>query len=176
MRYNGDRPIERYFGPPRSPWDAWWDQWRDQWRRAAAKELDKAHPRLVNIGLNDMGGPNGSGYVYLSGPMTGYPEFNFPEFHRVAKVLRDMGYAVISPAELGEVEGWTHADYLRRDIGVLATRCSEIVMLPGWRESKGACAELEAARWFGYPVGYYYSATGTLEWHTAPYKEYVNGR
>ena len=40
--------------------------------------------------------------VYIAGPMTGIPQYNFPEFDRVATLLRAMGYDVVSPAELDD--------------------------------------------------------------------------
>ena len=38
--------------------------------------------------------------VYLSGPMTGLPDFNRPAFHAAAAALRAQGYVVINPAEV----------------------------------------------------------------------------
>jgi hypothetical protein len=38
--------------------------------------------------------------IYISGPMTGYPDLNFPAFHLAASVLRSEGFTVISPAEI----------------------------------------------------------------------------
>jgi len=43
-------------------------------------------------------------YYYLAGPMTGLPQFNFPEFDRVAASLRSDGLNIISPAELDDSE------------------------------------------------------------------------
>ena len=37
--------------------------------------------------------------LYLAGPMRGYPQFNFPAFHAYAKMLREQGHTVFSPAE-----------------------------------------------------------------------------
>lgn len=37
--------------------------------------------------------------VYIAGPMSGIPEWNYPSFHRAAKALRAEGWTVHSPAE-----------------------------------------------------------------------------
>lgn len=37
--------------------------------------------------------------LYISGPMTGLPDFNFPAFDRVAEFLTSAGFTPISPAE-----------------------------------------------------------------------------
>lgn len=37
--------------------------------------------------------------VYLSGPMTGYPNFNFPAFNERAAEWRREGWDVFNPAE-----------------------------------------------------------------------------
>ena len=41
---------------------------------------------------------------YLAGPMTNIPQFNYPRFFELAKVLRAEGYTIISPAELDSPE------------------------------------------------------------------------
>ena len=43
-------------------------------------------------------------HIYLSGPMTGYPDFNRASFHAAAAKLRDEGHWVYNPAEY-EYEG-----------------------------------------------------------------------
>lgn len=96
--------------------------------------------------------------VYIAGPMTGYPEFNYPAFHSTAGRLRCMGFDVISPAELNpidpslKVDEKYHAElypsYIRRDITALL-ECDHICMLKGWQASKGATLEHHIARVLG---------------------------
>jgi hypothetical protein len=38
--------------------------------------------------------------IYLSGPMTGLPDLNFPAFNAAASALRAKGLNVINPAEI----------------------------------------------------------------------------
>lgn len=103
--------------------------------------------------------------VYLSGAMSGLPDQNFPEFHRCAKILRDKGFEVFSPAEQDEADGLVDqpetpwAVFLRRDIKALMD-CEAIAMIPGWRKSKGACLEHYNAVALGMPV--YDANTGEL--------------
>lgn len=93
--------------------------------------------------------------VYIAGPMTGIPEFNFPTFHRVAARYRADGFDVVNPAEINgpaAVEtGKTWADCMRADIRELVT-CDAIVLLPGAERSKGATLELHIARALGMGV------------------------
>jgi hypothetical protein len=90
--------------------------------------------------------------VYIAGPMTGYPEYNFPAFHHTAQVMRDIGYTVISPAELEEGKlGETWEYYMRRDLPLLCT-CDMVVVLEGWEKSRGARLEVQTARALGIPV------------------------
>jgi Domain of unknown function (DUF4406) len=84
--------------------------------------------------------PSRIGRVYIAGPMSGLPEFNFPAFNAEAAALRAQGFAVLNPAEHGIVEGADWADYLRHDIAGLAS-CERIHLLPGWSKSKGARLE-----------------------------------
>lgn len=82
---------------------------------------------------------------YLSGPMTGKPDYNFPEFNRVAQSLRDQGHTVFNPAE--NFNGRTdlpRETYMRADIEALL-KSKAIYLLDGWEESKGASTELLVA-------------------------------
>jgi hypothetical protein len=46
--------------------------------------------------------------VYVSGPMSGLPEFNFPAFHAVAAALRAKGFEFYdwAPGEIRLVFAW----------------------------------------------------------------------
>lgn len=87
--------------------------------------------------------------VYLSGPMTGIPENNFPAFHDAAEYLRALGYEVVSPAEIQEAGSWELC--LRADLRELCT-CDSIALMPGWENSKGANLELHVAHRLGMEV------------------------
>lgn len=91
--------------------------------------------------------------VYVAGPMTGLPEFNFPAFHAATATLRARGLDVINPAEftpdLDNVPAWE--DCMRRDIAALVT-CDSVVLLPGWEASRGATLEHLIATKLGMQV------------------------
>jgi nucleoside 2-deoxyribosyltransferase len=92
--------------------------------------------------------------LYIAGPMSGYPEFNFPMFREAAKHLREEGYEVVSPQEMDEeLDGFDgtgehpnpdHKIYMARDLPRVV-ECDGIYLLPGWSQSKGALAELFTA-------------------------------
>ena len=83
--------------------------------------------------------------IYIAGPMTGLPEWNYPAFNAQALELRKRGYHVENPAEHGIVEHAEWVDYLRYDIGRLAA-CESIFLLPGWEKSNGARLEVSIAK------------------------------
>ena len=90
--------------------------------------------------------------LYIAGrPMTGLPNLNYPAFAAASVQLLAAGYAVESPTEGGQVDGWTWADYMRRGLGQLLT-CDGVAMLPGWGGSRGACIEAELAGELDMPV------------------------
>ena len=89
--------------------------------------------------------------LYVSGPMTGYPECNYPAFDEVSEYLRGRGFEVENPAEAGP-EGRKHyVDFLREDIRILLD-CDGLAMLPGWKDSKGASLEVAVAEALRMPV------------------------
>lgn len=100
--------------------------------------------------------------VYIAGPMTGYPEFNFPAFHAAAKKLRSEGWIVFNPAEkddeadldpeavktgdakLAIEKGFDFREAYLWDIARVIEG-DAIYLLPGWEKSVGACGEAAVA-------------------------------
>ena len=110
--------------------------------------------------------------VFISGPMTGYPYYNFAAFDAVAQGERLAGNEVLSPAGMDREAGFNPFDYpeyamgrnctaspigfdkraaIDRDIEAVKM-CDRIVMLKGWRKSVGARAEYALAAWMGKEV------------------------
>jgi hypothetical protein len=89
--------------------------------------------------------------IYISGPMTGKPDFNFPAFNTVALSLRSIGFYVINPADFGQNPKLTWVDCLKRDL-LAMFHCDVVVTLPGWENSKGAQLETYVAKALSIPV------------------------
>lgn len=89
--------------------------------------------------------------VYISGPMSGVAEHNFPAFNAEASRLRALGYDVVNPAEINvdTALGWEAC--LRADLLELLT-CDSIALLPGWMRSKGAHLEMHVAHRVGMHI------------------------
>jgi hypothetical protein len=87
--------------------------------------------------------------VYIAGPMTGRPEFNYPAFHAAAANWRRAGWAVLNPAEnFGGDTTRDYREYMRADLRML-TEADAIAFLPGWTESRGARFEHGVALMLG---------------------------
>ena len=89
--------------------------------------------------------------VYISGPMTGMPDLNFPAFHRAASQLRAAGFEVVNPADINPDVGADWQQCLRADIVALMA-CDTLALLPGWEASQGAHLELHIAHRVGIAV------------------------
>lgn len=93
--------------------------------------------------------------VYIAGPMTSIPDFNFPAFRTAEHELEQMGVGEVwhtaekAPPAPEDARPWE--DYLR-DALRLMLGCDAVVVLPGWRESKGARLEVHVALELGMPV------------------------
>lgn len=90
--------------------------------------------------------------VYISGPMTGLPDLNFPAFYAAADRLRAQGLEPVNPAE---INAGTNTDWhacMRTDIKALCD-CDALALLPGWMNSKGAHLEVHLAHRLGIRIG-----------------------
>ena len=124
----------------------------------------------INKGFKPLAGTRERS-IYIAGPMTGFPQFNFSEFDDARDRLSRLGYiTVYSPADqdrerLGKeidwmpshedvVEGWNgfaipdkEGDMVSRDdlicegISWILDNASSIYMLRHWEGSSGARAE-----------------------------------
>jgi len=99
--------------------------------------------------------------IYLAGPMTGLPDYNYPAFHAETARLRALGFEVISPAEINP-DGGTWETCMRRDIAQMLT-CDTVAILPGWNQSRGANVEVELAIHLGITVVLAHSLVDSLE-------------
>lgn len=111
--------------------------------------------------------------IYLAGPMTRLPHFNFPAFFEAAEKLRADGHDVFNPAAYdvarygdrlwienpngdpniaAEKHGFNLRDALAADMDFICCRADAIALLPGWRNSKGATAEHATAVALGLEV------------------------
>lgn len=89
--------------------------------------------------------------IYISGPMTGLMDSNFPAFNAEAERLRGLGHEVVNPAELNPdpATGW-HA-CMRADIKALLD-CDTLALLDGWQRSAGAHLEMHVAHRVGIDI------------------------
>lgn len=94
--------------------------------------------------------------IYISGPITGMPDLNRPAFDAAAAAIREAGYVPINPFDLidqqaAERDGWQWADFMRVDIAALC-RADAVLMLGGWRISRGANVERAIAGMLDFPI------------------------
>jgi hypothetical protein len=89
--------------------------------------------------------------IYIAGPMTGLPEFNFPAFHEAAAKLRAQGFEVENPAENPEPPCGSWLAYMRMAVAQVA-KVDTVALLPGWESSRGAKVEYTLATGLGLTV------------------------
>jgi hypothetical protein len=101
------------------------------------------------------------GLLYISGPMTGYDQFNRPAFNAAREHLQAQGFSVIVPGDDEEhtirerlawrVEQPKRAAYMFRDFLHVLT-ANGVAVLEGWQDSPGSKAEVLVAQEIGLPV------------------------
>lgn len=93
--------------------------------------------------------------IYIAGPMTGLPDFNYPAFNAAQGRLEALGFDVLNPT-LGEPappaddpKPWDW--YMRRALGQVIT-ADAVALLPYWEQSRGARLEHAVAWGLGLPI------------------------
>lgn len=99
--------------------------------------------------------PREQAVIYLSGPMTGYPEFNYPLFNKVAEELRGQGHTVMNPAEFSDEVPFPIRRAFAAYCKFICEEADTIMLLPGWEKSLGVSAELALAKNCGLDIIYY---------------------
>lgn len=90
--------------------------------------------------------------IYIAGPMSGYPDFNYPAFNDAETLLELRGHEPLNPARNGDSAPATAdwAWFMRASIGMLI-QADGIALLPDWHRSRGAVIEQKLAVHLGMP-------------------------
>ena len=104
--------------------------------------------------------------IYIAGPMTGIPQFNFPAFKEVKELFDARGWEVYCPAHtfttttgfdaskcshgtteevLAQIPDFNYRTRMLQCLAMVA-KCEYIHLLSGWEHSKGAKAEYALAQ------------------------------
>lgn len=124
--------------------------------------------------------------LYLAGPMSDIPGYNFPAFEKATAELRSLGYEVISPAEKdkernpeayeralkspdgkwnpADTGGLTWAQILSGDVILVADHVDGLALLPGWEKSSGARLEAFVGLLRKKRFALYYPEIPRLSW------------
>lgn len=96
--------------------------------------------------------------LYICGPMSGLPEYNYPAFNAAEKAIRErFGCRVLNPAR--QPDGLEYDEYMRRGCADVVS-ASVVVVLDGWRKSPGAVVEMATALIHGRRVVEYAEVMG----------------
>lgn len=92
-----------------------------------------------------------TGWIYISGPMSGLPDLNFPAFAEAAAKLAAAGWWPVNPAKIKPIGGTEWENYMRGDIRALC-ECEALALLDGWQNSRGVHLEVHIAHRLGIKI------------------------
>lgn len=89
--------------------------------------------------------------LYIAGPMSGYPDCNYPFFNEVEGRLEDVGFKVVNPARVHIDQQHHYVDLIREDLRQML-EAHGVATLENWWESTGARNEVQVAGILKMPV------------------------
>lgn len=90
---------------------------------------------------------------YLAGPMAGLENNNTPAFEKYTSELRARHHDIVAPHEIPPgVPNPEWEDFLRADLRDGLLHCNALILMPGWRKSRGVALELEVAKRLDYHI------------------------
>lgn len=92
--------------------------------------------------------------IYISGPISEMPNDNREAFEQAAKILMRLEVFFVNPHTLAEMYGYYQPwnDLMRVGLQAMLMWCDSILMLDGWKDSKGATLEHTIATTLGYDI------------------------
>ena len=97
--------------------------------------------------------------IFISGPMSGYPWWNYPQFDIWENFFVRNGFEVVNPANIGRKFGPEKVDAdpilykeMEAEIQAAERTCDAIFLLKGWEDSKGVRLELKTAIEMKLPI------------------------
>ena len=94
--------------------------------------------------------------LYVAGPMSHLPKYNYPAFTNAATRLGLLGYDTLNPVDAeghnptpGVPQEW---DWYMRHALRMVLKADGVAVLPGWECSRGARLEVDVAHALRLPV------------------------
>ena len=88
--------------------------------------------------------------IYIAGKITGDKHYK-RKFRRAERILKRKGHSVMSPAVLPKCKEFSWRDYMQVSHAMQSV-CNAMVLLPDYKQSKGAMKEYEFAKKMGQAI------------------------